>query len=179
MVKRILAIVAIFIFTSIAWAILGGTIFSRTYSLNKSLEGKVASNWGTSHTQSPPSAFTETVTPKIVEETVDGKKVTKTVEERTVNNLKLESSRIAVDLKLEHRQKGLLWYSTYKVKFAGSYLFKNSTDINLVSFSFYFPTSQAIYDDLLFTVNGEAVEISNQQNSISATSAIAPGETAK
>ncbi|MEA2707038.1 MAG: hypothetical protein QOH22_1826, partial [Gemmatimonadaceae bacterium] len=32
MVKRIVAIAFIFVFTSIAWVILGGTIFSRTQS---------------------------------------------------------------------------------------------------------------------------------------------------
>jgi len=34
MTKRIIAIAFIFICASIAWAILGGTIFSRTYSLD-------------------------------------------------------------------------------------------------------------------------------------------------
>ncbi len=35
MTKRIIAIAFIFVCASVAWAILGGTIFSRTYSLRR------------------------------------------------------------------------------------------------------------------------------------------------
>ena len=37
MTKRIIAIAFIFICTSVAWAILGGTIFSRTYDSGAAL----------------------------------------------------------------------------------------------------------------------------------------------
>ena len=46
MTKRIFAIIFIFICTSVAWAILGGTIFSRTYSLDEVAANRVASTWG-------------------------------------------------------------------------------------------------------------------------------------
>ncbi len=38
MTKRIIAIAFIFVCASIAWAILGGTIFSRTYSNDRLAE---------------------------------------------------------------------------------------------------------------------------------------------
>ena len=43
MLRRILAIAAIFFCSSLAWAILGSTIFLRTDSAGGSLSGRVAS----------------------------------------------------------------------------------------------------------------------------------------
>ena len=39
--RRIAALVFIFVCTTVAWMILGATIFSRTYSRNQQLEGRV------------------------------------------------------------------------------------------------------------------------------------------
>ena len=55
MVKRIGAIAFIFLCATVAWSILGTTIFSRTYSAGSSLSGKVESNWGSPEEQSPPA----------------------------------------------------------------------------------------------------------------------------
>jgi hypothetical protein len=64
MTKRIVAIVFIFICTSIAWAVLGGTIFSRTYSLDEIGENRVASTWGAPQNQAPPSASFIQIVPR-------------------------------------------------------------------------------------------------------------------
>src|SRR5579862_8690352 len=56
MFKRLAAIVFIFACTSVAWAILGSTLFYRTYALDDQLKGRVASNWGTAQEQGPPVA---------------------------------------------------------------------------------------------------------------------------
>ena len=78
--------------------------------------------------------------------------------------LPLESSAIDVALDLEHRQKGLLWYSTYKVGFSGVYGFRNTSDKEeAVDFTLKFPTAQAMYDDLTFMVDGNAVPVSSQR----------------
>ena len=58
MTKQIVAIAVIFSFTAVAWSILGTTIFSRTYSFDESLKGRVASIWGAPHVQKPPKATT-------------------------------------------------------------------------------------------------------------------------
>ena len=72
MTRRITAIAFIFVCASVGWAILGGTIFSRTYSSDSLAENRVASTWGTQQTQSPPTAsFTRTV-PKQEEITENG-----------------------------------------------------------------------------------------------------------
>ena len=178
MTVRIAAIVFIFLCASAAWAILGGTIFSRTYSLNEVGESRVASLWGTQQTQAPPSAsFTRTIytTEEITE---NGKKTTKKVPQQVVTNLPLESSAIDVNLDLEHRQKGLLWYSTYKVKFFGLYGIRNtSQQEETVDFLLPFPTTQAIYDDLTFTADGVPVAVVTKDNAARTMLKVAPGKT--
>ena len=178
MTKRIIAIVFIFICTSIAWVILGGTIFSRTYDSGVASRDSVASTWGSAQSQSPPSASFTILVPKKEESLENGKKVVKNVTETVVTELPLESSKINVDLDLQHRQKGLLWYSTYKVAFSGTYGFRNPSDKEqTVSFTLPFPTTQAIYDNLIFTVDGNPVAINNHENSANAVFKVAGGKT--
>src|SRR6266550_8121817 len=138
--KRIIAIAFIFICTSIAWAILGGTIFSRTYDSAAASDNSVTSTWGAPQDQSPPTASFTHIVQRKEESTENGKKIVKTVDDAVTTLLSLESSAIDVALDLEHRQKGLLWYSTYKVNFAGNYVFRNPSDKEeAVSFKLNFP----------------------------------------
>jgi inner membrane protein involved in colicin E2 resistance len=100
-------------------------------------------------------------------------------QEKVTTGLPLESSHLKVDLNLEHRQKGLLWYSTYKVGFDGAYSFRNTSDKDRdITFTLDFPTSQAIYDDLVFTVDDVAVTLKNEKNRTSGTARVAAGKTA-
>src|SRR6202008_157433 len=109
-----------------------------------------------------------------------GKKVVKTVTEEFVTPLPLESSKVDVDLDLEHRQKGLLWYSTYKVGFSGVYGFRNISDKEqTVDFELKFPTAQAIYDNLVFTVDGNPVALKNYENAATTAFKVAAGKTAQ
>jgi len=180
MTKRIIAIAFIFVCTSVAWAILGGTIFSRTYSLDAIAEDRVTSTWGAAQNQAPPVAsFKENIARK-EESTENGKKIVKTVQEEVTTPLPLERSVVDVSLDLEHRQKGLLWYSTYKVAFAGTYSFHNTSDKErTVNFVLNYPTSKAIYDDLVFTIDGAPVAVSNQQNAAIGSVNIAAGQVAQ
>lgn len=180
MTKRIAAIVFIFICTSIAWAVLGGTIFSRTYSLDQIGQNRVESTWGETQVQAPPRAsFTETITRE--EESVEnGNKIVKTVKEDVTTDLPLEKSSVEVGLDLQHRQKGLLWYSTYKVGYAGTYLFKNTSDKERnVMFVLPFPAAKAIYDDLVFSVDGSPVSVSNEENSAEGWVKLKAGQVAQ
>src|SRR4029077_13844630 len=77
MFRRILAIAAIFFCTSLAWAILGSTIFLRTESLGGSLSGRVASTWGAAKEQAPPEVqYVWTETQRVTAEE-NGKKITR------------------------------------------------------------------------------------------------------
>lgn len=180
MSKRIIAIAFIFICTSVAWAVLGGTIFSRTYSLDEIAENRVASTWGAPQNQAPPLASFKQLVERKEESTENGKKIVKTVNDEVTIGLPLESSAVDVALDLEHRQKGLLWYSTYKVAFAGNYGFRNTSDKEQdVTFVLNFPASKAIYDDLIFTVNGQTIPVTNEQNSALGHVKLQAGETAQ
>jgi len=179
MLKRIVAIAFIFVCTSVAWAILGGTIFSRTYSLDAVSQNRVASTWGAPQNQLPPSASFRTIVSREQETIESNKKTIKTVQEEVTTTLPLESSSIDVRLDLEHRQKGLLWYSTYTVGFQGDYGFRNpSEQEQAVEFSLKFPTTQAIYDDLVFSVDGTAVPLTNHDNMATAIVRIGAGKVA-
>lgn len=180
MTKRIIAIAFIFVCASIAWAILGGTIFSRTYSLDAKAENRVASTWGSPQNQAPPSASFTRIVPKSEETIENGKKTVKTIQEAVTTPLPLESSAIDVALELEHRQKGLLWYSTYKVAFAGLYGFRNTSDKEeAVDFMLNFPTAQAMYDDLTFIVDGNAVPVTSRDGWTMGRLEVAAGKTAQ
>jgi inner membrane protein involved in colicin E2 resistance len=180
MTKRIVAIAFIFVCTSIAWAILGGTIFSRTYDSASSADNRVASTWGAPQDQALPNASFTVLVPKQEESAENGKKIIKTTQQEVTTKLPLESSAIDVNLDLEHRQKGLLWYSTYKVAFSGVYGFRNTSDKEqLVEFTLPFPTTQAIYDDLTFLVDGVSLPIVNQNNAATGSVKIPAGKTAQ
>jgi inner membrane protein involved in colicin E2 resistance len=180
MTKRIIAIAFIFVCASVAWAILGATIFARTYDSAASSDNRVASTWGAPQNQAPPTAsFKESVS-RNEETTENGKKIVKTFYGEVTTLLPLESSAVNVALDLEHRQKGLLWYSTYKVAFAGIYGFRNTSDTErTVNFVLNFPTSKAIYDDLVFTVDGTPVTVSNEQNAAIGSVKVPAGQVAR
>ena len=88
MTKRIIAIVFIFLCASVAWGILGGTIFSRTYDSGSLSSRRVASTWGTEQKQMPPFAsFRSPLTWK--EEALEnGKKITKTMTKDVVTEVR-------------------------------------------------------------------------------------------
>jgi inner membrane protein involved in colicin E2 resistance len=179
MIKRIAAIVLIFLCTAVAWAILGTTIFQRTYSSDSSSEVRVASTWGAPQNQLPPTASYEEIVPRKEVSTENGKKIERVIQDKFTNALPLESSHLSVDLNLEHRQKGLLWYSTYKVGFDGAYSFRNPSDKDqTITFTLNFPTAQAIYDDLVFTVDDVPITLKNEKNIASGTARVAAGKAA-
>jgi hypothetical protein len=90
------------------------------------------------------------------------------------------ASEIAVDLKNEFRQKGLLWYSTYRVAFRGDYALHNP-DTQQQSMRFYLPlpAAQAVYDDLLFIVDGRTVPPVTEKEAAYAALEVPPNGTAK
>lgn len=178
MLKRIVAILFIFGCTAVAWAILGATVFQRTYNSDDSLRGRVEANWGAPHAQKPPTATYTVTVEREVEAQEDGRTVRRMVQHAETHALPLERSRVRADLALEHRQKGLLWYATYDVAFAGQYLVRNTGTSDTVTMTLPFPTPQAIYDDLVFTVDGRAVATTTSPQGTQATVLLPRGQTA-
>lgn len=167
MSKRILAITFIYVCSAVAWIILAGTIKLRTDRQDTKLRKAVAQLWGSEQTQSAPSVYC---------------KPTGTSGNRGkqgVQNLPLEASDIKVNLKLEHRKKGLLWYSTYRAAFSGKYqVINNSNNPREISLDFKFPTKGAVYDNFRFTVGGEEVrDIELQSGNITKSMQLSQGQS--
>jgi inner membrane protein involved in colicin E2 resistance len=179
LLRQILALSFIFVCTSIAWVILGGTISSRTYGSNEQLQGRVASTWGTSQQQSPPTVtylFTDVVSSTTVE---NGRVLVHRENVKRQVALPLESSRIHVNLRLTPRQKGLLWYSTYAVDYTGDYSFQNNTpQAQTMDFRLKFPAQKAMYDGLQMKVNGQTVALATDDQGTVGQATIGPGEAA-
>jgi inner membrane protein involved in colicin E2 resistance len=176
--SRIIALIFIFGCTAVAWAILGNTIFSRTYSADPALKEKVQSSWGSPQKQFPPEAsYIHQVSNKTIT-TENGKVVEKITQTDVPVALPLESSKIDVSLDLEHRQKGLLWYSTYKTSFSGTYVFSNDSGHSVAAkLVWHFPAEKAIYDDLLLSVDGRPVRSQSGNSFLDATADMPAGGT--
>ncbi len=179
MLRHIAALIFIFVCTTIAWMILGTTIMERTHSSDDQLKGHVASTWGTAQEQVPPTAnfvWSETVTVTTKE---DGQTIVRNKQVEHANSLRLDSTRLQVDLDLNHRQKGLLWYSTYAVDFAGDYSFHNNVAVpGTVTLRLPFPAQRAVYDGLTVVFNGQPVATSIDETGATSKLALVPGQTA-
>jgi hypothetical protein len=160
MSKRVFSIFFIYLCTAIAWVALGTTVDQRTHESDRKLRGAVGELWGTVQKQQPP--------------TICGSEGPSRGE-----LIPLQASNITADLNLEPRQKGLLWYSTYRVHFGGRYQIANPTDApQPVTFTFVLPSQKAVYDDVRFVVGGKEVEDLPVKNGVlTKTFSMAPGQS--
>ena len=176
MLKKIAAIIAIFVCTAVAWAILGSTIFYRTYNAESGLSGRVASTWGAPQAQAPPAVAREWQEEKTVEVEEKGKKTTRTEKQTHSETVKIDASRIAATLHIDYRQKGLLWFSTYKVDFDGAYTFQNSTSREEeFVFQLPFPAQQAVYDNVQLLLDGKPLSVTFSGSQAVARTRLAAG----
>jgi inner membrane protein involved in colicin E2 resistance len=176
MVKNIAAIVVIFLVTTLAWIILGTSVVVRSNSADEGLGKRVSSNWGSPQQQSPPAVSTSRIVPKEVQETLpNGGTRTRVVNEWVSQPLPIDQSRIRVGLDLEQRQKGLLWFATYRVAFQGAYLFRNNTPDSGMTVRLVFPAPDAIYDDVVVRVDGQTLPVLAQNGGVTAHFTRPPG----
>ncbi|MBS1853617.1 MAG: inner membrane CreD family protein [Acidobacteria bacterium] len=178
MLGKITALVFIFICTTIAWMILGGTLSLRTASSNSLLSGRVGSTWGQPQVQSPPTACYDKTEPSTTTTIENGKTLVRTTDVKRTFCLPLASTHAKVDIDLQPRLKGLLWYSTYTVSFAGDYEFTNTSDhpteLNL---SLPLPGQRANYDSLTMLVNGQTAPLTVGEQSAGVQTRAEPGQT--
>jgi hypothetical protein len=103
---RFFAIIVIFAVVSVAWMILACTIQWRTAAFDKSLTEEVNARWGPAGLVQPaPYLMTDT-----------GGDV-----RRSGSILDPTASLVTADFVHEQRYMGLLWFSTYTVRFSGEY----------------------------------------------------------
>tara|TARA_Y100000588_G_scaffold389874_1_gene493773 strand:+ start:102 stop:650 length:549 start_codon:yes stop_codon:yes gene_type:complete len=153
-IQRIVAIGFIFASTTVAWIGLGATLKIRPHEQDAKLKSAVGQLWGSAQRQQAPSAYW--IEHYIIERAETGQPVQRAVEKK--HSIPLNSSQIDVDLQLDYRRKGLLWYATYGVQFTGIFSVANPTEQHREVFiDFALPDPQATYDDFNVAVDGAPV----------------------
>src|SRR5262249_48643540 len=159
MLARMAAIVFIFLCIAAAWGVLGGTMMNRTKTQDESLKTAVGQLWGKQQRQLAPQIYYQTTQQTRVETAQGGKTVTETKNETVTHPLLLDGSDVKADLNLDYRQKGLLWYSTYRVRFDGKYRVTNYTDAEReIFFDFSAPNQSSVYDNFRLVVGGKEIQ---------------------
>lgn len=165
MVKTITAITAVYLIAVAGWVTLAGTITYRTENQDADLKREVGQLWGTPLEQNAPAA-TLGVDRKALTEVWDDERKRRIVEHKTVTDkydVPIIENNVRVSLELDQRQKGLLWYSTYSVRFSGDYVFENTQDKSgALTLNFSFPAANGHYDDFKFEVDGTPVPLTRQ-----------------
>jgi hypothetical protein len=169
MVKRIIAIGVVYLVAVIGWMFLAGTIIYRTGNQDSALKREVGQLWGTPLIQRAPAASLE-VERKVPFEKVDSATKQKIVDQVTTVDkfdVPIIQNDIQLGFELDQRQKGLLWYSTYRVRFAANYLFENAQDKSgQLILNFIFPAANGQYDEFKFEVDGKPVPFTRQNTDL-------------
>jgi hypothetical protein len=181
---RLAAIGFIFLCAAMAWSILGTTVVNRTGERDARLSQEVAQLWGGHHVQVAPQACVRRpreITEEVKEQDAKGGTVIRTVKRTVIEEVPFPAaaSRVHVDLGLDHRRKGLLWYSTYTVAFQADYRFVNPDAVEReVVVRFDFPSKEAIYDAFRVSLNGrEAPPTMDFSQGVTLAQRVAPAET--
>jgi hypothetical protein len=92
----------------------------------------------------------------------------------------LGSSSVDVQLALDPRRKGLLWYDTYAVTYAADHRFRNDgSEPRELNVHFAFPSTEAIYDGFRLVLDGrEAPRVTDLSTGLTARTRVPPGEEA-
>jgi hypothetical protein len=181
---RLFGIATIFLCSTIGWIVLGATVVDRTDDLDARLGGEVEKLWGGHHVQQAPTAWyevTRKATREVSEPDATGKPVSRTITEDVIDRVAvpLTRTRIGVDLALDYRRKGLLWYDTYAIDFAARYELANpTTEPRTVHVQFAFPSRDAIYDGFRFVVDGRPAAAAKDLSGVSTTVELAPAAKA-
>ena len=182
--RRLAAIALIFLGTSVGWTVLGSSLVARSGEFDSRLGREVQLLWGGPHRQIAPDAWI--LRPGVdtqVEETRDQEgRVLRTQVSKTVFRkvpVVLDSTRATVDLDLEHRRKGLVWYATYTVTFKGTFTFRNpDAEVRELRVHLPLPAENALFDDFVFAVDGRtAVPAGDVSKEMTAVVSAAPGAT--
>ncbi len=136
-VKKIVAISLIFIFVTTAWMILGGINFYRTSEAQENLKKEIITLYGDN---------VEITMPKC-------SSVKNTKNSKYYN--KLEKSNVTIDINLDPRKKGNLWFPTFNYKYKGEYLFKAKQKGERQYLFLQFGKSDSVYKNILLSINGK------------------------
>jgi hypothetical protein len=158
MAQRLVGIILVLTAATFGWFILGSTIGVRTGASDVAQRAQLAAIWGAEQAQTAPGfAYETSHMDKKGHEVIDRSAVSPA------------SSRIEVDLQLDPRQKGLLWYNTYAVRFGATYRVVNPGPAAQLQVAFPFPSESATYDDFTLEIDGVRVPITSASGTIVAS----------
>jgi len=159
----------VYLVAVVGWITLAGTISNRTDHQDAQLKHEVGQLWGTPLDQKAPWASLTVDSPTRTQNPDPSKKgvvVVRAGADPEKYELPIAQNEIRVGFELDQRQKGLLWYSTYRVRFAGDYEFENPHEKSgLLTLNFAFPAASGHYDDFKFEVDGTPVAFTRQNAS--------------
>ena len=167
------SLIPVFFLTSIAWLVFGAIMEKRTSTQQNDLMGEVHDLWGADHTQQAPAFERRWTTSAMVDEvqtqksgaplySAQGLPITKLVKKTTTHRTQNppNSTDVTIDLRLDMRRKGLLWFPLYDNDFNGTWTYQHDEHDEEVVLVWPFPEEHAVYDNFRFAVDG--VDLSNQ-----------------
>ncbi|MBN2340245.1 MAG: inner membrane CreD family protein [Deltaproteobacteria bacterium] len=152
-VKRLVAIIFIFICTFVAWMILGAVNLSRTGESYAELHEDVRSLYGDALKISAPSMAHVEMVPSVVVQ--NGVQTTQYAEQKT--DIDVGKQQVRIGLHLDRRKKGTLWFPTFKATFHGTYWFDIPAEMQQEKVRLYasLGNSNAVYKDIEIKINGK------------------------
>ncbi len=159
-IVRLVGIFVAFLTTAAAWLVLGGIVTSRTHEQTSALDGRVSDLWGRAQVQSAPT-FTEEWSIEVAskEAVTDPRTGLVSLVEKfewvpQSQQVDPSKSRLNVDLHLDQRRRGLLWYPLYDVALAGTWTYTHTGPPRTLRVGFAFPDADGSYDDFRFVIDG-------------------------
>ena len=159
MTKRIIAIVLIFISVAVFWFVLGGINLYRTTNVQSSLSKKVETLWGDYLVEKQPGFLLVSEKQESYQEKDERNKVnTITKTKELLEPISPEKSDIKAKIDLEYRNKGLKWFSTYKINYKALYYVRTiKQDIKTIRFVYEFPSKNSVFDEFKLSINDKEV----------------------
>ncbi len=141
-IKRMIAIIFIFLLGVAGWTFLGGVSAQRSSYYGNQLYYQVKQLWGEPITQDSPTLSVK----------IPGRK--------KMRSLLIQGNQIKVNLDLQQRRKGLIWYPTYEVEFDAQYKVVNPDAVSQnIRFYFPLPAKEATYDRFSFAIDKQIRQI--------------------
>lgn len=154
-IKRIIAVVAIFLCTCAAWIILGAVTLNRSGKMDEGLSREVKSLFDGSLDIDQPSIYYAQPVLKTIQ---DNSGLSRNVWETQYDPITLDASDVTLDVKLDPRKKGVLWFPTYKVSFKAQYVFRDTVGLAFpLKLLSTLQSTDAVYDNVRLVVNGKEI----------------------
>lgn len=141
--RRIIPIFLIFVATSTAWIYLSATVSQRTFTQSIKLQRNVGQLWGGPIVQPAPTTHYVAADASSWGMPQAGS---------------IDASDIAVNIALEHRRKGLLWYPTYLSSFSGTYTIAQPAGARQYAFVMPLPKTDAVFENFSVRVDGKPLD---------------------